>query len=544
MSDNLIGQLSELHDPLSIAFLEREQRWIKKARPKQIIPIDGWKLAIARSGRGWGKTEVGANWVVRQAGLYPGIVIHIVAPTHSDLTGTMINGVSGIASVCPPELIKEINISAAIPTVKFVNGSIIRGFSAQSPERLRGPQCSLLWGDELAAWAANGAQKAKDTLSNIDMSTRIAYVKPDGTKVQPQKFYTTTPKPLKWLVDLVNRADINIIGSTYENRANLAEDFFDMISIYEGTEIGRQEIHGEILDPAEAAIIKRNWLRLWPANKPLPWFEYIIVSMDTAYTEKTFDKKEFKADPTACQVWGVFSHERRWNMLLLNAWQDHLGLPSLIDRAKQELKAIYGRREQPAFGNPLIGRQFTVAFQEKKPDLMLIEDKGSGISLRQMLEPEGIECYPYNPGKADKLARLHASSHVAAGDGREQDPVTRRWKFKPGHGRVWLLESDAPKPNKKGLGGPGKPRTWCEPMLDELCSYSGPGTTEHDDHVDCYSMTARFFADNFMQAGVQGRHRNDTQLVTADGLITPTAEYIEREDAPRMYEDEVSNYYG
>lgn len=542
--NDLVARLSELNDPPSIAFIEREQRWLKRARDKQVLPLTGWRMAIARSGRGWGKTEVGANWVVRQAGLYPGVVIHIIAPTHSDLTGTMINGVSGITAVCPPELISEVNVSAAIPVIKFVNGSTIRGFSAQSPERLRGPQCTFVWGDELAAWAANGAQKAKDTLSNLDMSTRIAYVTPSGDKIQPQRLYTTTPKPLEWLVDMVKRADINIVGSTYENRENLAEDFFKEIQIYEGTEIGRQELHGEILDPSEAAIIKRSWLRLWPAARPLPWFEYIIVSMDTAYTEKTFDKKEFKADPTACQVWGVFSYERRWNMMLLNHWKAYIGLPELILKAKQELKNIYGRRDVPALGNPLLGRTFTVAFQEKKPDLMLIEDKGSGISLRQMLEPEGIECYPYNPGKADKLARLHAVSHVAAGG---PDPITG--KFIPGkHGRVWLIESDAPAPNKKGHGGPGMPRTWAEPMLKELCVYSGPGTTEHDDDVDCFSMSARFFADNWMTAGSQGRHLHNSVTVTAEGLPgLPTGEFVEGEDRlpGQMYhEDEIEHWYG
>lgn len=538
--ENLAARLSEINDPLTIAFIDREKKWLAKARPKQVLPLSGWRLAIARSGRGWGKTEVGANWVVRQCGLYPGLIMHIIAPTFQDLVGTMIKGVSGILAVCPPELIEEVNVSAAIPSVKFKNGSVIRGFSAQSPERLRGPNAHACWGDELAAWAANGALKAKDTLSNMDMSTRLDFTKADGTKLGVQKLFTTTPKPIDWLVEMVGRADINIVGSTYENRDNLAEDFFKEIEVYEGTDVGRQEIHGEILDPSEAAVIKRSWLRLWPVARPLPWFEYIIISMDTAHTEKTFDRKTFTADPTACQVWGVFSYEQRWNMMLLNHWKDHIGMPELIRRAKEELSHVYGRREQPAIGNPLLSRTFSVAYQEKKPDLLLVEDKGSGISLRQMLEPEGIEATPYNPGRADKLARLHAVSHVVAGG---PDPITR--KFIPGkNGRVWLLESDAPKPNKNGHGGPGMPKTWCEPMLKELCLYSGPGTTAHDDDVDAFSQAARFFADNWMSAGMQGTHRRNSQTVTAEGLITPGPEYVEREDQPRVFDEPIDNYYG
>lgn len=500
-------------------------------------------MAIARSGRGFGKTEMGANWIVRECGLYPGIVCHAIAPSHADLTGTMFNGISGITAVCPKELIAEVNVSAAIPTVKFKNGSIIRGFSAQSPERLRGPQCSRVWGDELAAWAANGQAYARATLSNIDMSTRIAYIKPDGTKVQPQKLYTTTPKPIEWLAEMLKRADIEIIGSTYENRDNLADDFFKDIQIYEGTEIGRQEIYGEMLDPGEAAIIKRSWIRLWPKDRPLPWFEFIMVTLDTAYTERTFDKKEFKADPTACQVWGVFSHERRYHMMLLETWGEHLGFPELVQRAKRELAAVYGRRELPALGNPMISRPFTVALQEKRPDLLMIEDKGSGISLRQMLAAEKIESYPYNPGKADKLSRLHSISHVAAG-GPDKDGV-----FRGGRGRVWVLESDAAKPHPKtGHGGPNMPKTWVEPMLKEVCNYSGPGTTSHDDHVDCFSMSMRYFADHFMTAGMDGVHKTGSQTVNFD--VTPFAEpeHIPGEDRePGMsyhQDDFIENHYG
>jgi hypothetical protein len=534
----------EALDHLALAFLDREKSWLAKARDKQVLPLDGWSLAIARAGRGWGKTEVGANWVVREAGLYPGIVIHAVAPSHADLTGTMFNGVSGITSVCPPELIESVNVSAAIPIIKFKNGSIVRGFSAQSPERLRGPQCSRVWGDEIAAWAANGKQKAKDTLSNIDMSTRNKYKTPDGREIGTQKFYTTTPKPLEWLVDLIKRSDIEINGSTYENRDNLAEDFFKGIQIYEGTDIGRQEIYGEMLDPAEAAIIKRSWLRLWPKDTPLPWFEYIMIVMDTAMTERTFDKKQFTADPTACQVWGVFSHERRWNMMCLESWTDYLGMPELILRAKQELKALHGRREAPALGNPLLGRTFTHAYQEKRADILIIEDKGSGISLRQMLAAEKIERFPYNPGKADKLSRIHSVSHVAAG-GPDYDG-----KFRPGvNGRCWLVESDRKAPNPKtGFGGPGMPKEWYEPMLKEVCTYSGPGTTDHDDNVDCWSMAGRFFADNWMTAGVEGKHKGDTQTVHFDIRDSEKPEMIEGEDfMPNdfsRFEEELTNPYG
>jgi predicted phage terminase large subunit-like protein len=104
----------------------------------------------------------------------------------------------------------------------------------------------------------------------------------------------------------------------------------------------------------------------------------------------------------------------------------------------------------------------------RKPDMVLIEDKGSGISLRQTLDRDGIQAYAYNPGRADKLARLHMVSNVFA----------RR--------QVWLPESDR---------HPGKPRTWVEPMLAQLCAFTGEGSIKHDDYVDSTSQAMRLMID-------------------------------------------------
>lgn len=476
-------------------------------------------------------TEVGAQWSVRECGMYPGIVLHAVAPSHADLIGTMFNGISGIMNVAPEAMIEATNFSAAIPTIKFRNGSLIRGFSAQSPERLRGPQGSRVWGDELAAWGPT----AEATLHNIDFSTRIAYRGADGVVVQPQRLYTTTPKPLMWLAEMLKKAQIVINGSTYDNRANLAEDFLRDIAAYEGTSIGRQEIHGELLDISEAAIIKQSWLRIWPNARPLPWFDFVMVVMDTAFTERTFDKKTFEADPTCCHVYGVFSHERRWNMMLLDRWSDHVGFPELVRRAKAEMQKRYGHRQAVLF-TPLIGASH-VADQEKRPDLLMIEDRGSGISLRQMLASEGIESWPYNPGRADKLSRLHSVSHVAAGPPMKMDDGT--YEFVPGRGRIWLPES-----TRKGKEG--TPRNWVLPMLDEVCVYSGPGTTKHDDDVDCFSMACRYFADRWLSSGVEGTIRPNSQVINVSPELTGGEEWIEREDRlpGAAYEEDFVNPYG
>src|SRR5690606_5171121 len=87
--------------------------------------------------------------------------------------------------------------------------------------------------------------------------------------------------------------------------------FFESLTKYEGTTIGRQELEGELLNPEEAGIVKRSQFRLWPLDKPIPQFDFILYSLDTAFTERAFDRKEVKADPTACSVWGLFHYEER-----------------------------------------------------------------------------------------------------------------------------------------------------------------------------------------------------------------------------------------
>jgi phage terminase large subunit-like protein len=97
-------------------------------------------------------------------------------------------------------------------------------------------------------------------------------------------------------VELVGREGDDVAlttASTYVNLANLAPSFQKQILSYEGTTIGRQEIHAELIDPEESGIVKREMFKLWAPNKAFPKFEYILQSYDCASSEKTVN------DPTA-----------------------------------------------------------------------------------------------------------------------------------------------------------------------------------------------------------------------------------------------------
>ena len=453
-----------------------QKRWAATARDKQIPEIaaemQGQSPEFTEcgylAGRGFGKTRVGSEWLARKVFLDPsGYDSAVIAPTYQDVKFTCFEGESGLLSVIPPELVKVYNKSDMIIEMFNCTGgvSIIRGFTAEKPERLRGPQHTRIWCDELAAWQYD------DTWDMAMMGLRL------GEK--PQVMWTTTPKPKELVRKLVKPKPGRVIvaGSTYDNRANLPESFFDQLQQYEGTTLGRQELFGELIDPEESGIIKRSQFRLWSNKIPLPRFDWIIMSLDTAFTEKTFDKRSGDPDATACTVWGVFFHEKRNNIMLLDCWEDHLGMPDLIRRVKKEMAIPYGDDADQALIKPMFGSSKPMT-SGRKPDILLIEDKGSGISLRQMLEREGLEAYAYNPGRADKLTRLHMVSPVFA------------------RKMVWLPESDKHE---------GRPKNWIEPMLAQLCAFTGPGSIKHDDYVDSVTQAIRLCIDKNLLDAVQAR---------------------------------------
>lgn len=434
--------------------------WLSGAHPHQIEPEGDWRTWLLLAGRGAGKTRCAAEWLWWEAWRDPGSRSLVTAPTQGDIRDTCIEGDSGLLNCIPHRLVKDHNRS--LSEIVLVNGSLIKGIPASEPERFRGGQWHRVWADELAAWVHD-----EDAMNMILFALRLGD--------NPRMVATTTPKPKPLIRELVARNGKDVIvtrATSMSNMANLAPTFRDQIMSMEGTQIFRQEALGELIDPEESGIIKRSWMRLWPAKKPLPALDYIVLSLDTAFTEATYDRKSGDPDSTACVVLGAFStydreKSRTTNLMLLDCWAEQMGMPDLIKRVKKELNVAYGDDQDTALIKPMFGGSKPIT-SGRKPDLCLIEDKGSGISLRQMLDREGIEAYAYNPGRADKLARLHMVSHVFA----------RR--------RVWLPESDR---------YPGRPRTWVEPLLAQLCAFTGSGSIKHDDFVDATTQCVRLMLD-------------------------------------------------
>tara|TARA_R110000868_G_scaffold62328_4_gene188445 strand:- start:2188 stop:3636 length:1449 start_codon:yes stop_codon:yes gene_type:complete len=445
--------------PLERAIADWQMGWMVKRLPHQVPPKSlDWTIWLLLAGRGAGKTRTAAEVLGMWAVMQPNTRWLVSAPTYGDLTGVCFEGESGLINCLPQAVVETYNRSEV--ELKLVNGSTIKGITAEKPERFRGPQFHGGWLDELAAW-----QRADEAFDLLMFGMRLGD--------RPRIIATTTPKPNNIIRNLLKREGKDVIitrASTYANLENLAPTFKDQILRYEGTTIGRQEIHAEVISPEEMGVVRRSWLKLWPNGKPLPELEFIVMSLDTAFTEETGSTTKGDPDYSACAVWGVFSmgKERR-DIILLDCWQDRLGFPDLIKRVKQEMKAVYAPRERSVL-KPMFGASY-MEDSGRKPDVLLIEDKGSGISLRQTLAREGIISAPYNPGRARKLDRLHAVSPLFAA------------------GRIWVPESTKM---------PGTPISWSQIMVEQLCTFSGEGSIPHDDMMDAGVQGLRYLADRDM----------------------------------------------
>jgi len=269
--------------------------WEFWARPNQIAPAGEWITWLIQSGRGWGKTRTGAQWVRQQvrSGLRRGA---LVGPTGADVRDVMVEGPSGIVEVCmhDPEAERPI-YEPGRRRVRWPNGATCMLYSAEEPRRLRGPQHEFAWGDEPAAW------QYPETLDQLMFGLRLGH--------KPQVVLTTTPKPTPMMRDLNKRAVLDAdvrsgkvagkidvvmtVGSTFDNLSNLAATFISqVVRKYEGTTLGQQELYARLIEDVEGALWNSLLIETTRVSGlGLPRFKRIAVGVDPAVTSrKTSDE--------------------------------------------------------------------------------------------------------------------------------------------------------------------------------------------------------------------------------------------------------------
>jgi phage terminase large subunit-like protein len=265
-ADKLAQQISQLSSP----------RWTPL--PHQVPPPPGFAGWVTLAGRGAGKTDVCANYIsqhVKGPPCLPGPVPHwigIIAPTLGDAATSCFSGPSGIRVHSPDA--RMVQRPGGL-SILWPNGSEAKLFGTNNPEdveRLRsgGNRC-LNWLEELAAW-----RYLDDCWDHMRFGLR--------TGPHPHWVASTTPKS-RPLIKRLERGEIpNTVvtrASTYDNPHLPLEVREALEDAYGGTQLGRQELMGQLIGEDVNALWKMATIDA--ARVPaagLPDLSRIVVGVD------------------------------------------------------------------------------------------------------------------------------------------------------------------------------------------------------------------------------------------------------------------------
>ena len=243
---------------------DAQQRWEAIAHDAQRAPEGAWSTWLFQGGRGAGKTRAGAEWLAARAEATPNGRFALVGPTQHDVREVMIDGVSGLRNLPgrePPRY------ETARRRLRWKNGALAFAFSAEEPERLRGPQFEAAWADEFCIWP-----KPAQTLANLRLALRRG--------AHPQLVITTTPKPIAAMRAL--RAEPGCVitqAATSVNAAHLAPTFLSGLDLlYGGTRLAAQELEGLLVD-GDGALFRAEDLARARGCAPAQ-FDTVVVGVD------------------------------------------------------------------------------------------------------------------------------------------------------------------------------------------------------------------------------------------------------------------------
>lgn len=298
-------QLAELPPHLQRAWLLDQEQWVLDeiehdawwwtGRPAQLAPHGDWFIWLMLTGRGFGKTRAGAEWLVEQALKYPrdraGNATNwlVLGATIADTRTFCIDGPSGILASLRRRGLREgadfHYTKSPRPIVTLLaNGQIIYFEGVDDADTGRGYNLAGAWLDEVGKWRYTDAVWREGVMPSLR-----ADLPGDG---RPRVVVTTTPRPIKLLKAWVKRAkagDVTVrltTGSTYDNAANLSPaQLAEFRKEYEGTTIGRQEMYGELLEEVEGALWTHALIEKYRVKlEDVPGLHMVVVGMDPSGT--------------------------------------------------------------------------------------------------------------------------------------------------------------------------------------------------------------------------------------------------------------------
>lgn len=242
------------------------------ARDSQLMPEGAWETWLVLAGRSFGKTHLAAETVRMKVERGEAGRIALIGPTAADCRDVMVEGKSGILTLAPPWFRPKYEPSKRRLT--WPNGARAFLFSAEEPERLRGPQHDFAWCDEIAAWV-NGTE----TWRQLKMGLRLGD--------DPRAVATTTPKPVPLVLDLMKDPKTALTrGSTFENTTMPKAWLESMKRAFHGTRLGRQELEAEVLTDMPGGLFNQVLIDEGRVQAS-PQLERVVIAIDPAPTSES-----------------------------------------------------------------------------------------------------------------------------------------------------------------------------------------------------------------------------------------------------------------
>jgi len=262
------GERARLVASLPMGHLRTFNEWWERwAHAGQCWPEGDWRVWLIRAGRGFGKTRAGAEWTSHMARDNPNARIALVGATIEDVRRVMVEGAAGLLAVARDG--ERIEWRKQAGELLFPSGARAFVYSAEAPDKLRGPEHSFAWCDELAKWRSAPGEVAWD---NLLMGLRLGD--------DPRVVVTTTPRPVKLMRRVMAMPGCHETRGRTRDNPHLPRSFVEaMTADYAGTRLGRQELDGELIDDVAGALWTRALIERRRVRKA-PELARVVVGVD------------------------------------------------------------------------------------------------------------------------------------------------------------------------------------------------------------------------------------------------------------------------
>lgn len=409
--DALVSQLT------NVELAALAEHWPTWGRAKQLAPSGEWRSWGDLTARGFGKTKSKGHFINDE--VQAGRVKRIGLCAQSEAK-TIDVQVYGLIETAPPWCRPTWEVSSLELT--WPNGASARAFTPEAPDIIRSENLDLAWLSELQSWPTTTREEA---YSNFLFATRVG---------NARTIWDATPKkghPI--LKRLLARAEKHpdkhfvVRGTIYENPHLVAAAVEAMEAEYAGTQKGREELLGEMLDESEAALVKQEWIDI--NRRERSTLVRRVIAVDPATTGRAGSDHTgiidvgLSVDDKALVLGDLTDKydKASWGPVVLDAWE----------KGDCDLVVVEINK-----GGDLCTNTLRLIGQTRGLRVEVVDDKWTPHRLRGVVFVR--EIYSRGP-KEDRAAPLATAyergrvCHVRGADLSKLEETLTTWEPAPGH---------------------------------------------------------------------------------------------------------------